>query len=369
MRWLIALSLLLVACSSSKTVTNIDEHAWGYEATYNTQSNTKAAMQISVEVEDGILFFPFVETSTGTKTGMLYHNFTKDSISIINANPNAVCTFSNLENCSSTINGTFGYFQYFNHHIYYVAQEMDPKTEQLSLVLRRFDLQGQNEEKLFTIQRNINNQESYGFSYTIHKGYLYYAFDKDNIYKINMEKFEEEEFLDFKGADRIRMFFYNDIAYINVINFEDGGILYSDVIYKVDLNNNTREVLLEGISAYHIDEDNIIYGQQDPPSTYIYNFKTGEHKKIVDDFVVWVYRTDNYYVIDGVGMSDDSAGNIYLIDMLGNMLDSIESPYIFHRMSQGVINNRYYIYEGDTFMYFPIIDNTFGELQEVTYEE
>lgn len=368
--WLIMLFFLLVGCNSSKTTTNIDEDAWGYEAKYNLQSNTKAAMQVSVEVEDGIIFFPSVVTSTGIKTAMLYQNAAKDSVSIINANPNEVCTFSNLEDCSSTKIGNYGYFRYFNRHIYYVAEEMDSKTEQMSLVLRRFDLQGQNEEKLFTfMQRNILSEEQYGFSYTIHKGYLYYAFDQDGIYKINMENFEEEEFVDFKGADEIRMFFYNDTAYINVNNFKDGDTLHSEAIYKVNLNNNTREVLLEGISAYHIDEDNIIYVQEDPPSTYIYNFKTEEHNKIVDNFIAWVYRINNYYVIDGVGMSEETAGNIYLIDLLGNTLDSIESPYDFHTMSQGVINNRYYIYVDDTFMYFPIIDNKFGELQEVIYEE
>jgi len=66
-------------------------------------------MQVSVEVEDGIIFSPSVVTSTGIKTAMLYQNAAKDSVSIINANPYEVYTFSNLEACSSTKIGTYGY--------------------------------------------------------------------------------------------------------------------------------------------------------------------------------------------------------------------------------------------------------------------
>lgn len=146
---------------------------------------------------------------------------------------------------------------------------------------------------------------------------------------------------------------------------------YSNVILEVSLKETSKvDVIMQFATLYYIDNDFMVYikDSEKNEKTFLYNMKTKEEKVLLDSYSRFVYKTDQYYILDNVGFAkENEKGNVYLFDRSFNLLDKIESPYFDHSFSQGVIRNRYYIYLNDENKYivFPIEDNKFKEMEEI----
>ncbi|MDQ0360562.1 hypothetical protein [Breznakia pachnodae] len=358
--------LLFVAAGCNTSITTNEGDKWHYEESYNMQNNTKAQMKMMVELEDQLMYFADTNDDGKVIVTMLYSDKNGEDLTIENENPENDCTLENLNKCSNAKSGHLSKFHYYDNSLYYVYSDWDEENESIYQTLHRCDLDGKNDEEVYRFKEYDENSQS--FFYQMHKGYMYYATDNGGIHKVNLTNFKKEKFVD--DAVNMKcyaMYFYGDIVYMCLNDYEDEeGVLHTDAVYKVDLKTNEKEFVMDTEGVYHIDLDNIIYIGEDY-STYIYNIKNDDYKKIIDDLVTWVYRTDDYYLIDGVGMSLEEHGLMYLVNLDGKILDQKEGFTDYPPYSQGVVNDNYFIYDTDKklFVYYPISDGKFGDLQIV----
>lgn len=361
MKKILVIVLFLVAgCSSS--ITTVESDIWRFEESYNMQANTKAQQTMMIELENELMYFiPTVEDGNSAIV-TLYSDKDGEDLTVVNEKSDKDCSIDNLKKCANTKKGHLSMFHYYNDSLYYVYGDVE--NDKATYTLYRRHLYENNDEKIYQFKEYDEN--SHSFLYAMHKGYMYYATDNGGIHKVNLTSYKEEKFIEnIENTKCYAMFFYEDYVYLCLEKY-DGDNLLSDELYKVDLNTYEKEFIMSTKGVYHVDLDNIIYIGEDA-STYIYNMKNDEHKKLIDDYVVWVYRADNYYVIDGVGISDNTPGYMYIVDLNGKILDQKEGFSTLHRFSQGVINDKYYLYDEDKnqFVYYPIVDEKFEEMKIV----
>lgn len=369
---IVMIGVLLVGCSNNITI-EVNKKDWRYEEKYNVLANSNSSLNTLVELEEGILLFPIVNKE-GDNT-MVFYDDKKKELSPVSNNVEKKCELTNLEVCS-LIGEMPSNFHYYNGYIYYVVNGRSTENEVATLIVKRRTLDNSNEEDVFTFEQSIaEDSDAYNgtmaFYYQMHKGYLYYPKPDKQIARIELETMKEEIFsIGFDSAST-SLFFYGDICYVNSANVKMNDKQYSNVILEVSLKETSKvDAIMQFATLYYIDNDFMVYikDSEKNEKTFLYNMKTKEEKVLLDSYARFVYKTDQYYILDNVGFAkENEKGNVYLFDRSFNLLDKIESPYFDHSFSQGVIRNRYYIYLNDENKYivFPIEDNKFKEMEEI----
>lgn len=366
-------SIFISGCSSdsSNDNTGADEKDFGYSASYNTLSNTKQVHSSMAETEEGIIVFPIYNEQN--LTAMAYKSHGDRTLKMIEPDPSTNCSIDNLSKCSNHIKGTdSAFFTIYNNQIYYVDTKFDEKSDESINVLVKTNLEGYDVEEVYRFENAELND--YNFFLEFHQNYIYYCIGKSGIQRINMADYKKDKnFIISKDEVISDMYFYGNEMYFTIDNYKYKDTLYPSAIQCLDLKTNKIEFIVDK-SAYLIDKENMICvePQDDSYVTYFYNRRTNEAYKLFDTPSLWVFRYNYYYVIDSVGMADDEGlyGSLYLVDLNGQILDTIENPYIGFKWGQGVVKDKYYVYDQVTmqFFYFEIKDGKFSERKELAYE-
>lgn len=354
--YLLILVFLICGCADSLK-TEIDKDAFGYEARYNLVSNSFAKDRNIIEMEEGLMYFPM-----DYKEQLRYMIYINDTdYQIVNADIGSQCDFDNLKSCTGLFDthSIYENFNYYMGQIYYLFSEFDEDNETSDYYLGRCDLDGSNKEKLIKLSRSDKTIKEYSISMVFHKGIIYYTFGDNVLHAINLESMKEEIILTLNDSAKIyAMYMVEDTAFVIADFYEEQEKILNNAILKFNLKDKDFELYQTGMSVYLIDNENIIYVDENK-NTLLYNINSKSTKKLLNSLCIYKVSNDKYYLLDNSDELIKDSG-IYLFDKEGNQLDYV--PCNDFHYGYGIINNKYYFMDNDQLMYYEIIDGKFQEL-------
>ena len=361
----------LLACGSNEASPVIEEQDFGYNMNYHTLQNTFKMYSVVTEIEDGaILLIPSYENEAYSGyVGMSYLD-KNDHLEIIDDDASSNCSFTDLKSCSSTIESErfLDFFTYYGNYIYYLDVISDKSNNVDYDVLMRMNLDGGNRKEIFRFEPIPTAGEVILFI-AFHQNYMYFVNNLSGVQRMSLETNEvDEEFKYFENYKVNSMFFHGDNLYVGINDYKENDDLYAEATVKVDLKTNETTFMFDEI-PYYMNDDIAFVGKLGEEAIYFRNLKSGDEIKLFDSYATHFFEAEGYYVVD-TGLTSREEHTVYLIDENGTILDTIVEVDDNQAVGQGVINDKYYVYDTLTmkYHYYGINDGKFLERVDLKYE-
>ncbi len=339
---IIAMVLFISGCSGGDNSEKYQNYDFSYDSVqlgYDAQSFFELTFSEITSTESGYYYFDTSYKRSKTPSSDIYLMFfdreTGQAVPVCGqANCNheigdscdALFTMMNAENPIISVRGLW----YYNGDLYTVLTELDG-----SMSLYKISLDGSVRTKYITLFEGGSDGT---FNMYYHRGYIYIALspgDKASLYRVKIEKDAELELIyEMQDSDYYIKFggitpYKNGIA-ISAFSFSytDEGMSGIDIMYY-NPENGEVEKLVEKINydSYLIIDSSLYYTQNG--DIYIYNLETEEEMHFYTcDHPVYISYDGNYLYAEAcpVSLDDYSEHNIYVLDLEGNLVDTIQAP-------------------------------------------
>ncbi len=333
---LIILTVFLTVTGCSKTVSKqiVDDNSFDFEQDYDYQSRdaifTPSSTGIYMAIGD---YFQYYDYATEqfvflcNKPDCL-HNLETDQLK------GQQC-YAYCENPDYGGVGTV-FLQYNNHSLYTIQQESLNSAGQTHQSLMKIHTDGSGWEKVVEFPTDIGTMK-------IHRGKAYYTDTYNDLYvlDLNTKKYKIlNEELNSKTKNKSYMTIYDHYLYIFAKTYNDTNY---GVLIKYDIDTDEYKIIGENMDynygPYKLMKDGTILVTDGSKQGYFYNYETKKTKTISLD-ARYGYVGDNYIFIRGYTNEENDTQNVYLFDLEGNLLDTLNMT---SSISVGLINDELYL--------------------------
>ena len=229
----------------------------------------------------------------------------------------------------------------YKDNLYIVEEQSDIKTGTSAEVLTRLSLDASEREALYSFY-NVADGVGYSYASCIHRGYFYYAVADDGsseketvkIYRRALEKDASEE-LFYESEENYGVQIGCLKGYGNEIYFDELGFRKKESdeymkLKKCNIHTKKDKMVKEEFRGYYEKIGDKIYMQNLNMNMLIeYDENTGEEKELysfeTDNTHYSNIRSDGQYLyLFYVGCGDEDKNTLQIIDLEGNLVDTLE---------------------------------------------